>query len=104
MVRYLRESKVAHFFCGQATVGLMRYYFMLDEETTDVAPSEEQTLDEQATTETVREGQHLPTTEERLEHCYGEIRTLRSELAGLRAHSHPQPAHSAHEHSALARP
>src|SRR5438270_10204248 len=79
----------------------MMRYFMLDEETTtDVAPEEE--VREQ-TAETVREEQHLPSTEERLEHCYNEIRELRSEIAELRSHSHPELAHSAHEHSDLAR-
>jgi hypothetical protein len=50
------------------------------------------------TEETVKEEQHLPTTEERLEHCYDEIGALRAEIAELRSHSHPELAHATHEH------
>lgn len=48
--------------------------------------------------EEVRQEQHLPTTEERLEHCYGEIRQLRLDLEAARAHTHDELAHAIHEH------
>lgn len=66
----------------------------MGEGTEDVQPTDA----EPTTEETVREEQHLPTTEERLEHCYEELRTLRAEIAELRSHSHAELAHSTHEH------
>ena len=67
-----------------------------DGENADVPPAPEPE-------EPTREEQHLPTTEERLEHCYDEIRTLRAEIAELRSHSHAELAHSSHEHEEYSR-
>lgn len=69
---------------------------MTTEENADVPPTE-------TPEETVHEEQHLPTTEERLEHCYNELGALRAEIAELRSHSHPELAHSTHEHPEHAR-
>lgn len=53
---------------------------------------------EPTTEETPPEGDRLPSHEERLEHCYEQIRVLRAEIAELRSHSHPELAHAVHEH------
>ena len=65
------------------------------EENEDVPPVPEE--------ETNKEEQRIPTDDERIEHLYAEIGRLRSEIAELRAHGHPDLAHATHDHPEHAR-
>src|SRR5437879_12952187 len=68
-----------------------------------MADGEEDVPPTETPEETVQQEQHIPTTEERLEHCYAELGALRAEIAELRSHSHAELAHATHEHEEYSR-